>query len=486
MESIDIALTFDDILLVPGRSSVLPAETDLRTQLTKRIPLNLPLLSAAMDTVTEAEMAIRLAQLGGLGVIHRNLPPVEQAELVRKVKKHESGMVTDPITATSNMSIAQVSELMKTHKISGVPVLENEHLTGIVTNRDLRFQEHSKQSVTSVMTTKERLVTVKKGEKKEKILELLHASRIEKILVVDDSFRLQGLITVKDILKSEVYPNSNTDQEDRLVVAAAVGTGERELERVDLLVDAGVDVLVLDTAHGHSERVLEQLKNIKRQHPSTEVVAGNVATGIAALDLADRGADAIKVGVGPGSICTTRVVAGVGVPQITAIAEVSRALRNDGIPIIADGGIRYSGDVAKAIASGAHSVMVGSLLGGTDESPGDIEVYEGRTYKSYRGMGSIGALAKGSKDRYFQAADSENSKLVPEGIEGRVPYRGAVGNIVYQLMGGLRSSMGYTGCKNLQELRTKGQIVRITNAGVRESHVHDVEIVKATPNYQRI
>ena len=485
MESIDIALTFDDILLVPGRSSVLPAETNLRTQLTRRIPLNLPLLSAAMDTVTEAEMAISLAQLGGLGVIHRNLPPAKQADLVRKVKKHESGMVTDPITATTDMSIAQVSEVMKKHKISGVPVLENEKLAGIVTNRDLRFYEHSTEFVTSVMTNKERLVTVKKGEQRDKILDLLHANRIEKILVVDDDFQLQGLITVKDLLKSEVYPNSNTDQEDRLVVAAAVGTGAQELERVDLLAAAGVDVLVLDTAHGHSEKVLDQLKNIKRQYSAIEVVAGNVATGVAALDLADLGADAVKVGVGPGSICTTRVVAGVGVPQVSAIADVSRALRNDGIPIIADGGIRFSGDIAKAIASGAHSVMVGSLLGGTDESPGDIEVYEGRTYKSYRGMGSIGALSKGSKDRYFQSADSETSKLVPEGVEGRVPYRGTVSNIVYQLMGGLRSSMGYTGCKNLDELRSKGRIVRITNAGARESHVHDVEIVKATPNYQR-
>ncbi len=486
MESIDIALTFDDVLLVPGRSSVLPTETDVRTQLTKQISLNLPLLSAAMDTVTESEMAIRLAQLGGLGVIHRNLPPTEQAKLVLKVKKHESGMVTDPITASSDMSIAQVTELMNKQKISGVPVLDNGRLCGIVTNRDLRFQKQSNAPVTTLMTTKENLVTVRKGEQKQKILDLLHVNRIEKILVVDEEFELQGLITVKDILKSEVYPHANKDQDGRLIAAAAVGTGTQELRRVELLVDAGVDVLVLDTAHGHSTRVLNQVKEIKRHHSSVQVVAGNVATGIAALDLVDQGADGIKVGVGPGSICTTRVVAGVGVPQISAIVDVARSLRNDSVPIISDGGIRFSGDLAKAIAAGANSIMIGSLLGGTDEAPGDIEVYEGRTYKSYRGMGSIGALSKGAKDRYFQSSETEPSKLVPEGIEGRVPYRGAVTHIVDQLIGGLRSSMGYTGCKNLEELRKNGRFVRITNAGIRESHVHDVEIVKETPNYQRM
>lgn len=485
METIENALTFDDVLLVPARSSVLPKEADLKTQLTKNIALNLPLLSAAMDTVTESSMAIALAQLGGLGVIHRNLSIERQSQEVRRVKKHESGTVTDPVTATADMSISQVMNLMKTHQVSGVPVLDDGELTGIVTNRDLRFQEPSDKLITSVMTPKNRLVTVRQGAAKEKVLDLLHANRIEKILVVDKEFRLQGLITVKDIMKSEVFPNSCKDENSRLMVGAAVGTTESDLDRVGSLVDAGVDVVVVDTAHGHAERVLQQIRQVRQQYPNVEIIAGNVATGEAALELADYGADAVKVGVGPGSICTTRVVAGVGVPQLTAIINVARALKDTPVKVISDGGIRYSGDLAKAIAAGAHSVMIGSLLGGTDEAPGEIEVYEGRTYKSYRGMGSLGAMANGSKDRYFQESESSSVKLVPEGIEARVPYRGAMQSVVHHLMGGLRSSMGYTGSIDLNTLRTHGRFVRISNSGIRESHVHDVEIVKESPNYQR-
>ena len=485
METIENALTFDDVLLVPARSSVLPKEADLKTQLTKNIALNLPLLSAAMDTVTESSMAIALAQLGGLGVIHRNLSIERQSQEVRRVKKHESGTVTDPVTATADMSISQVMNLMKTHQVSGVPVLDDGELTGIVTNRDLRFQEPSDNLITSVMTPKNRLVTVRQGAAREKVLDLLHANRIEKILVVDKEFRLQGLITVKDIMKSEVFPNSCKDENSRLMVGAAVGTTESDLDRVGSLVDAGVDVVVVDTAHGHAERVLQQIRQVRQQYPNVEIIAGNVATGEAALELADYGADAVKVGVGPGSICTTRVVAGVGVPQLTAIINVARALKDTPVKVISDGGIRYSGDLAKAIAAGAHSVMIGSLLGGTDEAPGEIEVYEGRTYKSYRGMGSLGAMANGSKDRYFQESESSRVKLVPEGIEARVPYRGAMQSVVHHLMGGLRSSMGYTGSIDLNTLRTHGRFVRISNSGIRESHVHDVEIVKESPNYQR-
>ena len=485
METIENALTFDDVLLVPARSSVLPKEADLKTQLTKNIALNLPLLSAAMDTVTESSMAIALAQLGGLGVIHRNLSIERQSQEVRRVKKHESGTVTDPVTATADMSISQVMNLMKTHQVSGVPVLDDGELTGIVTNRDLRFQEPSDKLITSVMTPKNRLVTVRQGAAREKVLDLLHANRIEKILVVDKEFRLQGLITVKDIMKSEVFPNSCKDENSRLMVGAAVGTTESDLDRVGSLVDAGVDVVVVDTAHGHAERVLQQIRQVRQQYPGVEIIAGNVATGEAALELADYGADAVKVGVGPGSICTTRVVAGVGVPQLTAIINVARALKDTPVKVISDGGIRYSGDLAKAIAAGAHSVMIGSLLGGTDEAPGEIEVYEGRTYKSYRGMGSLGAMANGSKDRYFQESESSSVKLVPEGIEARVPYRGAMQSVVHHLMGGLRSSMGYTGSIDLNTLRTHGRFVRISNSAIRESHVHDVEIVKESPNYQR-
>ena len=486
MESIEQALTFDDVLLVPARSSVLPKDVKLKTRLTRNLKLNIPLLSAAMDTVTGSDMAIALAQLGGLGVIHRNMSPERQAREVRKVKKHESGVVSDPITATADMSIAQVSDLMKKHGISGVPVLDNGELTGIVTNRDMRFQKRSNQPISTVMTPKDRLVTVLAGARKQTILDLLHANRIEKVLVVDEDFALQGLITVKDIEKSSVYPYSCKDGEGRLYVGAAVGTSSDDLDRVDQLVAEGVDVIVVDTAHGHAERVLNQVKSIKTQHPNVDVIAGNVATGRAALDLVERGADAVKVGVGPGSICTTRVVAGVGVPQISAVVDVARALRNEGVPVVSDGGVRYSGDLAKAIAAGANTIMVGSVLGGTDEAPGEIEVFEGRTYKSYRGMGSIGALHDGSKDRYFQEAETERVKLVPEGIEARVPYRGPMHNIVHQLMGGLRSSMGYTGSPDIASLQKYGRFVRITNAGVRESHVHDVEIIKESPNYQRM
>jgi len=430
-------------------------------------------------------MAIALAQLGGLGVIHRNMSMERQGKEVRRVKKHESGIVTDPITANADMTIAQVLELMAEHNISGVPVLDDGQLTGIVTNRDLRFQPPSDDLITSVMTPKSRLVKVRKGARKQKILELLHHNRIERVLVVSKDFRLQGLITVKDIVKSQVYPNACKDRAGRLLAGAAVGTTDDDVERVGHLVDAGVDVVVVDTAHGHAERVLRQIRAIKRQYPQLDVVAGNVATGEAALDLAAEGADAVKVGVGPGSICTTRVVAGVGVPQLTAVINVSRALKNANVKVISDGGVRYSGDLAKAMAAGAHAVMIGSLLGGTDEAPGAIEVYEGRTYKSYRGMGSLGAMQDGSGDRYFQGSEKDKVKLVPEGIEGRVPYRGAMQTVVHHLMGGLRSSMGYTGCSNLTALRTQGRFVRISNSGIRESHVHDVEIVKESPNYQR-
>ncbi len=485
MESIDQALTFDDVLLVPAASAVLPKEVDLKTQLTGNINLNLPLLSAAMDTVTESDMAIALAQQGGLGVIHRNFSIEQQSQEVRRVKKHESGTVTDPITATADMTISQVMELMKRHQVSGVPVLDDGLLTGIVTNRDLRFQEPSENLIASVMTPKSRLVTVRKGATKEKVMDLLHANRIEKVLVVDEQFRLQGMITVKDIMKSEVYPFSCKDRDGRLLVGAAVGTTEIELERVGSLVDAGVDVVVVDTAHGHAERVLQQIREIKRQFATLDIIAGNIATGEAALDLAEQGADAVKVGVGPGSICTTRIVAVVGVPQLTAVINVSRALKDTPVKVISDGGVRYSGDIAKAIAAGAHSIMVGSMLGGTDEAPGEIEVYEGRTYKSYRGMGSLGAMENGSRDRYFQESETSSVKLVPEGIEARVPYRGAMRTVVHHMMGGLRSSMGYTGSVDIDALRTHGRFVRISNSGIRESHVHDVEIVKESPNYQR-
>jgi len=484
MENIKQALTFDDVLLVPATSGVLPREVSLATRLTHNLKLNIPLLSAAMDTVTESGTAVCLAQEGGLGVVHRNLTPEQQAAEVKQVKKHEAGIIADPITVSANATIQEVLDLTRHHRISGVPVIDDDKLVGIVTSRDLRFESRFDAPVSKVMTGKDKLVTVREGASREKVKSLLHEHRIEKVLVVDDDFNLRGLITVKDIQKSTEHPNACKDQQGRLLVGAAVGVGADTDERVERLITAGVDAIVVDTAHGHSELVLERVRQIKAAHPGTEVIAGNIATAAAARDLLDAGVDAVKVGIGPGSICTTRMVAGVGVPQITAISDVSTALQGTPVAIIADGGIRFSGDIAKAIAAGAHSVMLGSLLAGTDEAPGEIELYQGRSYKSYRGMGSLGAMQTGSKDRYFQEGTESPQKLVPEGIEGRVPYKGPLTNIIGQLMGGLRASMGYTGSADLDRFRTQTTFVRITNAGITESHVHDVSIVKEAPNYQ--
>ncbi len=484
MENIKQALTFDDVLLTPAKSAVLPRDVDLSTQLTRDIRLGIPLLSAAMDTVTEDRMAICLAQEGGLSVIHKNMPPETQAKLVERVKKFENGVIIDPITVAPNASIADVLALTQRHSISGVPVVEGNDLVGIVTSRDLRFETRLDQPVAAAMTPKEKLVTVNAGADTDEIQQLLHEHRIEKVLVVDDDFKLRGLVTVKDIQKSTDHPNACKDEDGSLRVGAAVGTGADTEHRVELLVAAGVDVVVVDTAHGHSVGVLDTVKRIKHDHPHIQVVGGNIATAQAALDLVAAGADAVKVGIGPGSICTTRMVAGVGMPQITAVYDVAQALKKAGVPLIADGGMRFSGDIAKAIAAGGNCVMVGGLLAGTDEAPGEIELFQGRSYKSYRGMGSIGAMEKGSKDRYFQADQSDADKLVPEGIEGRVPYKGPAVNIIHQLMGGLRSSMGYTGNATLAEMRENCEFVKITNAGVRESHVHDVTITKEAPNYR--
>ncbi|MGK0375649.1 MAG: IMP dehydrogenase [Arenicella sp.] len=484
MENIKQALTFDDVLLTPARSSVLPRDVDLSTQLTKEIRLGIPLLSAAMDTVTESRMAICLAQEGGLSVIHKNMTPELQAKNVSRVKKFESGVINDPITVSPNTSIGDVLALTRRHSISGVPVVDGDNLVGIVTGRDLRFETRLDEPVSKAMTTREKLVTVKAGASKEEIQSLLHEHRIEKVLVVDDAFHLKGLVTVKDIQKSTDHPNASKDLNGNLRVGAAVSTGADTEERVALLAQAGVDVIVVDTAHGHSVGVLEVVARIKKAYPQIQIVGGNIATAAAALDLAKAGADAVKVGIGPGSICTTRMVAGVGMPQITAVYDVAQALKGSGIPLIADGGLRFSGDIAKAIAAGANCVMVGGLLAGTDEAPGEIELYQGRSYKSYRGMGSIGAMEQGSKDRYFQSDESETEKLVPEGIEGRVPYKGPAINIIHQLMGGLRSSMGYTGNATLAEMRENCEFVQITSAGVAESHVHDVTITKEAPNYR--
>ncbi len=478
------ALTFDDVLLLPAHSSVLPKQVTLNTRLTRKISLKIPIVSAAMDTVTEARMAIALAQEGGIGIIHKNLSVEEQALQVHLVKKFESGVINNPITVTPDTTIQHVLELTRANNISGVPVVDQEgFLVGIVTSRDLRFETHFDAPVSSIMTPKPRLVTVKEGSKREEILELLHHHRIEKVLVVNDDFELRGMITVKDIQKATEKPNASKDIRESLRVGAAVGTGGENIKRVHALVEAGVDVVVVDTAHGHSDGVLEMVRWVKREYPNVQVIGGNIATGAAALALADAGVDAVKVGIGPGSICTTRIVAGVGVPQITAIDNVANALKDYDVPIIADGGIRYSGDVAKAIAAGAHTIMIGSLLAGTDEAPGEVELFQGRSYKSYRGMGSIAAMAKGSKDRYFQDT-TDADKLVPEGIEGRVPYRGSMWGVIYQLIGGLRSSMGYTGCRTIEEMRTKPEFVKITLAGIRESHVHDVTITKEAPNYR--
>jgi IMP dehydrogenase len=478
------ALTFDDVLLVPSHSNVLPKDVSLTTQLTKKISLNIPLVSAAMDTVTESNLAIALAEEGGLGIIHKNLSPEMQASHVAKVKRFESGVVSDPITIGPNMSVDEVMSITRKHKFSGLPVIENMKVVGIVTNRDLRFETNLKQPIMNVMTPRDKLITVNEGASKKEIIGLLHQHRLERLLVIDKKDGLKGLITVKDIQKSTDHPNACKDEHERLRVGAAVGVGEDTDQRVELLVEAGVDVIVVDTAHGHSQGVLNRIKWIKKYSPKTEVIGGNIATADAAQALVDQGADGVKVGIGPGSICTTRVVAGVGVPQITAINDVANALRKKGIPFIADGGIRYSGDIAKAIAAGAHSVMLGSMFAGTEEAPGEVELYQGRSYKSYRGMGSIGAMQQGSKDRYFQDSEDNSEKLVPEGIEGRVPYKGPVINVIHQLTGGLKASMGYVGVNSIKAMHKKAAFVHITNAGIKESHVHDVQITKEAPNYR--
>jgi len=482
---IEEALTFDDVLLVPAHSNVLPREVSLKTRLTKNISLNIPLVSAAMDTVTEARLAIAMAQEGGMGIIHKNMTADAQASMVRAVKKFESGVIKDPISVTPDTSIRDVLELTRARNISGVPVVSGEDLVGIVTSRDLRFETRHDDPVKNIMTKKDKLVTVKEGAAKEEIQSLLHKHRIEKVLVVNDEFQLRGLITVKDIQKATEYPNACKDDQGQLRVGAAVGVGEGTDERVTALVEAGVDVIVVDTAHGHSQGVLDRVAWVKKNFPDVQVIGGNIATGEAARALADAGADAVKVGIGPGSICTTRIVAGIGVPQISAVANVVAALEGTGIPAIADGGIRYSGDISKALVAGAHCVMIGSMFAGTEESPGEVELYQGRSYKSYRGMGSLGAMTNthGSSDRYFQEG-SEADKLVPEGIEGRVPYKGALKPVINQLLGGVRSSMGYTGCRDMDEMRSKPSFVRVTNAGMRESHVHDVTITKEAPNYR--
>jgi len=477
------ALTFDDVLLVPAHSAVLPRDVSLATHLTRNIRLNLPIISAAMDTVTEARLAITMAQCGGMGIIHKNMTVERQAAEVRLVKKFEAGVIRDPITVGPQTSIREVMQLTRGHNISGVPVVDGEQLVGIVTNRDLRFEKKPEDPVRNIMTRKERLVTVREGAEDEEVLALLHKHRIEKVLVVDDAFRLRGLITVKDIQKARDNPNSCKDDHERLRVGAAVGFAGDTQQRVAALVEAGVDAIVVDSAHGHSQGVIERVRWMRRSFPDLALIAGNIVTGDAARALVDAGADAVKVGVGPGSICTTRIVAGVGVPQISAIDMVAEALKGSGVGLIADGGIRYSGDIAKAIAAGADCVMVGGMFAGTEEAPGEVELYQGRSYKSYRGMGSLGAMEIGSKDRYFQ--DEANAdKLVPEGIEGRVPYRGPLRNIVHQLAGGLRASMGYVGCASIEDMRTRPQFVKITTAGVRESHVHDVAITKEAPNYR--
>ncbi len=479
------ALTFDDVLLVPGYSEITAKDVSLKTRLSRSISLNIPLVSAAMDTVTESRLAIALAQDGGIGIIHKSMSIDNQALEVRAVKKYESGVVKDPISINSSASVKELVDLTTEYNISGVPVLENGELVGIVTRRDVRFEPSLKSPVSTIMTPKDRLVTVYEGAKSDEIKSLLHKHRIEKILVVSKSFELRGLITVKDIDKAEKFPNACKDDQGRLRVGGSIGTSPDTDDRVAALVKAGVDILVIDTAHGHSLNVINRVKKIKSQHPTVDIIAGNIATAEAALALAKAGADGVKVGIGPGSICTTRIITGIGVPQITAIANVVDALKDTDIPVIADGGIRFSGDISKALAAGAHSVMMGSMFAGTEESPGEIELYEGRTYKSYRGMGSMGAMMQtlGSSDRYFQDAARGAEKLVPEGIEGRVPYKGPISSIIHQMMGGVRSSMGYTGSPDIDTLRTKPTFVRVTSAGMNESHVHDVSVSKEAPNY---
>jgi IMP dehydrogenase len=479
------ALTFDDVLLAPDYSDVLPREVELGSRLTREIDLQIPLLSAAMDTVTEARLAITLAQAGGMGIIHKNMDLTEQAAQVSEVKKFESGVIRDPITVSPDMSIGEVLALTRARRISGVPVVDGNQVVGIVTSRDLRFETRFDEPVKEIMTPQERLVTVGEDAEKEEIIGLLHKHRIEKVLVVGRDFELRGMITVKDIQKADEFPNACKDADQRLRVGAAVGTGVGTHERVDALVGAGADVIVVDTAHGHSRGVLETIRWVKQHYPDIQIIGGNIATGDAAEALVEAGADAVKIGIGPGSICTTRIVTGVGVPQISAVAEIAERLAKSGVPLIADGGIRYSGDIAKVLVAGAYSVMIGGLFAGTEEAPGEVELYQGRSYKSYRGMGSLGAMsqAHGSSDRYFQEA-GEIEKLVPEGIEGRVPYKGGLTAIVVQMLGGLRAAMGYTGCKNIEEFRTKPRFLRVSSAGMRESHVHDVQITKEAPNYR--
>ena len=481
------ALTFDDVLLLPAHSAVLPKDVNLSTRLTRGIALNIPLVSAAMDTVTEAKLAITLALEGGLGIVHKNMTPQEQAAEVLKVKKYESGVVRDPITVSPDTTIGEVMEITRINHISGVPVVDGSDLVGIVTGRDLRFETRPGDPVKNIMTRKKDLVTVREGASRDEVKALLHKHRIEKVLVVNGDFKLRGLITVKDIQKATDFPNACRDSEERLRVGAAVGVGAGTEERVAALVEAGVDVIVVDTAHGHSRGVLKRVAWVKSNYPQIQVIGGNIATGAAAKALAEAGADAVKVGIGPGSICTTRIVAGVGVPQITAVSNVAEALKDTDVPVIADGGLRYSGDIAKVLAAGAHAVMIGGLFAGTDESPGEVEIFQGRSYKSYRGMGSIGAMSgkSGSSDRYFQEDTKDSDKLVPEGIEGRVPYKGAVLSVIAQLNGGIRSSMGYTGCATIEEMRSQPEFVRVTSAGMQESHVHDVTITKEAPNYRR-
>ncbi len=483
MRLIDEALTFDDVSLVPDYSAILPKDVDLTTRITRDLTLNIPLASAAMDTVTEARLAITMAQAGGVGVLHKNMSIERQAEQVRIVKKYEAGVIKDPVTVSPHTTIREVLDLTRRHNISGVPIVDGHELVGIVTSRDMRFEKKLDDPVRNIMTRKDKLVTVEEGASQDEVLELLHRHRIEKVLVVNKDFQLKGLVTVKDIQKSKDFPNAAKDGSEQLLVAAAVGTGGDTEDRISALVDSGVDIIVVDTAHGHSQGVLDRVAWVKKHYPSVQVIGGNVSTSAGALALADAGADAVKVGQGPGSICTTRVVAGVGVPQVSAVAAAAEALNKRGIPVIADGGIRFSGDFAKAIAAGASVVMIGSLFAGTEEAPGEVELYQGRSYKSYRGMGSLGAMEQGSKDRYFQA-EADADKLVPEGIEGRVPYKGPLGSVIHQLLGGLRSSMGYVGCANIEAMRTEPRFVRVTVSGVRESHAHDVTITKEAPNYK--
>ncbi|MGH8683428.1 MAG: IMP dehydrogenase [Burkholderiales bacterium] len=484
MRVITKALTFDDVLLVPDHSTVLPRDVSLKTRVSRNIALNIPVVSAAMDTVTEARLAIAIAQEGGIGIIHKNLAPKAQAVEVLKVKRYESGVVRDPITIPPHMTVREVKALTETYRISGLPVVEGKRVVGIVTNRDLRFETRLDQPVRAIMTPRDRLITVREGATLEEAKTLMHQHRLERVLVVNGDFELRGLMTVKDILKASEHPSACKDEHGKLRVGAAVGVGEGTEERVAALIEAGVDLLIVDTAHGHAQGVLDRVKWIKSNFPKVEIVGGNVATAAGARALVDHGADGVKIGIGPGSICTTRVVAGVGVPQITAIVNVAAGLAGTNVPTIADGGVRYSGDIPKALAAGAHCVMIGGLFAGTEESPGEIELFQGRSYKSYRGMGSLAAMQQGAADRYFQDPAMNADKLVPEGVEGRVPYKGSVVGVISQLIGGLRASMGYVGCASVDELRTRAEFVEISGAGMRESHVHDVQIVKEAPNYQ--